>query len=164
MCTKMTNLTSKTVRYNRVFVYNRVRYNRVSLYFPFSKLPKIYFSKLFLRPICFNPDWRLRPWELDTQRNDVGLKKEKEKKSIFSFKSLRSRLNTIKIMSCLEKLFVSELHNSTLTYYYAINRVVVTDRHYALNEEIFKTKYFLYRIDSRRVMEAMNGLVLSTIK
>ncbi len=33
LCTKMTNLTSKTVRYNRVFVNNRVRYSRVSLYF-----------------------------------------------------------------------------------------------------------------------------------
>ena len=28
----MTNLTSKTVRYDRVFVNNRVRYNQVSLY------------------------------------------------------------------------------------------------------------------------------------
>jgi hypothetical protein len=29
----MTNLPQKSVRYNRVFVNNRVRYNRVSLYF-----------------------------------------------------------------------------------------------------------------------------------
>jgi hypothetical protein len=29
-CTKMTNLTTKTVRYNRVFVNNRVHYNRPS--------------------------------------------------------------------------------------------------------------------------------------
>ncbi len=32
LCTKITNLTRKSVRYNRVFVNNRVRYNRVSLY------------------------------------------------------------------------------------------------------------------------------------
>ncbi len=31
LCTKKTKLTSKTVRYNREFVNNRVRYNRVSL-------------------------------------------------------------------------------------------------------------------------------------
>ncbi len=32
LCTKMTNLTLKCVRYNRVFVNNRVRYNRASLH------------------------------------------------------------------------------------------------------------------------------------
>jgi hypothetical protein len=32
LCTKIPNLTSKTARYNRVFVNNRVRYNRVTLY------------------------------------------------------------------------------------------------------------------------------------
>ncbi len=32
LCSKMTNLPSKFVRYNRVFINNRVRYNRVSLY------------------------------------------------------------------------------------------------------------------------------------
>ncbi len=33
LSTKMTNLTSDFVRYNRVFINNRVRYNRVSLYY-----------------------------------------------------------------------------------------------------------------------------------
>ncbi len=33
LCTKMTNLPQKSVHYNRVFVKNRVRYNRVSLYY-----------------------------------------------------------------------------------------------------------------------------------
>jgi hypothetical protein len=32
-CTKMTNFAYKSVRYNRVYVNNRVRYNRVSLHF-----------------------------------------------------------------------------------------------------------------------------------
>jgi hypothetical protein len=36
LCTKMTTMSSKTVRYNRVFVNNRVRYNRVSLYTGYS--------------------------------------------------------------------------------------------------------------------------------
>jgi hypothetical protein len=31
LCAKITNLTLKSVRYNRVFINNRVRYNRVSL-------------------------------------------------------------------------------------------------------------------------------------
>ncbi len=33
LCTKMTNLPQKSVRYNQMFVNNRVRYNRVSLYY-----------------------------------------------------------------------------------------------------------------------------------
>ncbi len=32
LCTKLTNFTAKTVRYNRVFVNNRVHFNRASLY------------------------------------------------------------------------------------------------------------------------------------
>jgi hypothetical protein len=32
LCAKMTNLPLKSIRYNRVFVNNQVRYNRVSLY------------------------------------------------------------------------------------------------------------------------------------
>ncbi len=33
LCSKMTDLPIKSVRYNRVFVNNRVHFNRVSLYF-----------------------------------------------------------------------------------------------------------------------------------
>ncbi len=33
LCTEITNLTKKSVRYNQVFVNNRVRYNRISLYY-----------------------------------------------------------------------------------------------------------------------------------
>ena len=39
----MTNLTLKCVRYNRVFVNNRVRYNRVSLYFQLFHFPNLTF-------------------------------------------------------------------------------------------------------------------------
>jgi hypothetical protein len=32
LCNKMTNLTSKSVHYSRLFISNRVHYNQVSLY------------------------------------------------------------------------------------------------------------------------------------
>ncbi len=103
LCIKMTNSPSKSVRHNHVFVNNRVRYNRVSLYLNIHYGTQLMLAAVFLpknwwhRHICLLNSFFVVLW-IATAYNQLDVticKQPKTRASVYT-QLLRSKSGFMK--------------------------------------------------------------------